>query len=47
MFPFFQDFEKVKEKLCFRLVNREEPEQLEKVPYIPILDLGNLLLLCV
>ena len=41
MFPFFQDFEKVKEKLCFRLVNREKNrEQLEKVPYIPILDLA-------
>ena len=38
---FFQDFEKVKEKLCFRLVNREKNrEQLEKVPYIPILDLA-------
>ena len=36
---FFQDFEKVKEKLC--LVNREKNrEQLEKVPYIPILDLA-------
>lgn len=38
---FFRDFDKVKEKLCFRLVNRERnKEQLEKVPYIPILDLA-------
>lgn len=38
---FFRDFDKVKEKLCFRLVNRERNrEQLEKVPYIPILDLA-------
>ena len=30
-----------KDKLCFRLVNREKNrEQLEKVPYIPILDLA-------
>lgn len=38
---FFRDFNKVKEKLCFRLVNRERNrEQLEKAPYIPILDLA-------
>lgn len=38
---FFSDFEKVKEKLCFRLVNREKnKELLEKLPYIPILDLA-------
>ena len=38
---FFTDFEKVKEKLCFRLVNREKNrEQLEKVPYVPLLDLA-------
>lgn len=38
---FFRDFEKVKDKLCFRLVNREKNrEQLEKMPYIPILDLA-------
>lgn len=38
---FFGDFEKVKDKICFRLVNREKNrEQLEKVPYIPVLDLA-------
>ena len=38
---FFRDFEKVKEKICFRLVNREKNrELLEKVPYIPLLDLA-------
>ncbi len=38
---FFSDFEKVKERLCFRLVNREKNrELLEKVPYIPVLDLA-------
>ena len=38
---FFRDFEKVKDRLCFRLVNREKNrELLEKVPYIPILDLA-------
>ena len=38
---FFQDFEKVKEKLCFRLVNREKNrEQLEKVP-VKAIDKGG------
>lgn len=38
---FFRDFEKVKEKICFRLVNREKNrELLEKIPYIPVLDLA-------
>ena len=38
---FFRDFEKVKDKLCFRLVNRDKnAEQLEKMPYIPVLDLA-------
>lgn len=38
---FFCDFEKVKERICFRLVNREKNEELlEKAPFIPILDLA-------
>ncbi|MBE5862286.1 MAG: hypothetical protein E7295_05480 [Lachnospiraceae bacterium] len=38
---FFMDFEKVKEKICYRLVNRERNEQtLEQVPSIPFLDLA-------
>lgn len=38
---FFRDFEKVKERICFRLVNRERNrEQLAEIPYLPILDLA-------
>lgn len=38
---FFSDFEKVKERLCFRLVNRDKNrELLEKLPFIPFLDLA-------
>ncbi|MBQ9488653.1 MAG: hypothetical protein IKO41_06625 [Lachnospiraceae bacterium] len=38
---FFMEFEKVKEKICYRLVNQERNAQmLEKVPNIPFLDLA-------
>ena len=38
---FFRDFDKVKERICYRLVNRERNrELLEQVPYIPFLDLA-------
>lgn len=38
---FFRDFEKVKKRLCFRLVNREKNrELLDKSPYLPFLDLA-------
>ena len=35
---FFTDFEKVKDRICFRLINRDKNRSfLEKVPYIPVL----------
>ena len=35
------DFEKVKDRICFRLINRDKNRSfLEKVPYIPVLDLA-------
>lgn len=38
---FFCDFEKVKDRICFRLVNKEKnKELLEMAPFIPILDLA-------
>lgn len=38
---FFTEFGKVKDRVCFRLVNREKNvELLEKAPYIPMLDLA-------
>lgn len=38
---FFCDFEKVKDRICFRLINKEKnKELLEKAPFIPILDLA-------
>ena len=38
---FFTDFEKVKDRICFRLINRDKNRSfLEKVPYIPVLDLA-------
>ena len=38
---FFRDFDKVKGRICFRLVNRERNrEQLDGIPYLPILDLA-------
>lgn len=38
---FFTEFDKVKDRVCFRLVNREKnAELLEKAPYIPMLDLA-------
>lgn len=38
---FFTEFDKVKDRVCFRLVNREKNvELLEKAPYIPMLDLA-------
>lgn len=38
---FFCDFEKVKDRICFRLVNKaKNKELLEKAPFIPILDLA-------
>lgn len=38
---FFNEFARVKDKLCFRLINREKNEELlKKMPYVPILDLA-------
>lgn len=38
---FFQDFQKAKEKICYKLVNAEKnKELLEQVPHIPFLDLA-------
>ena len=38
---FFTDFEKVKDRICFRLINRDKNRSfLEKVAYIPVLDLA-------
>ena len=38
---FFTEFDKVKERVCYRLVNREKNKEfLEQVPYIPMLDLA-------
>lgn len=38
---FFKDYEKVKDKICYRLIHYEmNKEFLEKVPYIPFLDLA-------
>lgn len=38
---FFCDFEKVKDRICFRLINKEKnKELLEMAPFIPILDLA-------
>ncbi len=38
---FFYDFENVKDRICFRLVNRDRNEEfLTKVPFIPILDMA-------
>lgn len=38
---FFGEFDKVKDRICFRLVNREKNRTiLDKMPYIPILDLA-------
>ncbi len=40
-FGFFEDFEKVKDRICFRLINRERNlGLLEQIPYIPFLDLA-------
>lgn len=38
---FFTDIEKVKTRLCFKLINYEKNEELfEDVPYVPFLDLA-------
>ena len=38
---FFQDFEQVKDRICYRLIHFERnKEYLESVPYIPFLDLA-------
>lgn len=38
---FFAEFDKVKDRICFRLVNREKNrELLDQAPYIPMLDLA-------
>lgn len=38
---FFKDYEKVKDKICYRLIHYEmNKEFLEKVPHIPFLDLA-------
>lgn len=38
---FFEDFEKVKDRICYRLVNQEENrEYLEDIPYVPYLNLA-------
>lgn len=40
-FDFFKEYDKVKDRIGFRLVNaRENKELLEQVPYIPYLDLA-------
>lgn len=40
-FSFFEDFQKVKKRICYRLVNRERnKELLEQIPHIPYLDLA-------
>lgn len=38
---FFKEYEKVKDRICYRLINYEmNKDFLEKVPYIPYLDLA-------
>lgn len=38
---FFAEFDKVKDRICFRLLNREKNKEfLEQAPYIPMLDLA-------
>ncbi len=40
-FSFFEDFDKVKEGICFRLINGERnAELLEQIPYVPFWDLA-------
>lgn len=40
-FRFFEDFEQVKDRICFRLIHRERNAQLLKqIPYVPYLDLA-------
>lgn len=38
---FFKDFEKVKDRICYRLINREKNETLlTQIPYVEFLDLA-------
>lgn len=38
---FFRDFEKVKDRICYRLIDaKQNKELLEKIPHIPFLDLA-------
>lgn len=38
---FFKDFYKVKDRICYKLINRKfNSDLLEKIPYIPFLDLA-------
>ncbi len=38
---FFKDFESVKDKICYKLINsKQNRELLEKIPHIPFLDLA-------
>lgn len=38
---FFKDFEKVKRRICYRLINREKNEKLlTQIPYVEFLDLA-------
>lgn len=38
---FFKDFEKVKDRICYRLIHAEKnAELLELIPYVPFLDLA-------
>lgn len=40
-FSFFRDFEQVRERLAFKLVNKEDNQELLKeIPWIPVLDLA-------
>ena len=38
---FFTNYEEVKDKICYRLINQEmNEERLERIPYVPFLDLA-------
>jgi len=38
---FFKDFDKVKDRICYRLINAAQNRKLlEKIPYVPFLDLA-------
>ena len=40
-FDFFKEYEKVKDRICFRLVNAASNEDfLEQIPFVPFLDLA-------